>query len=545
LFGSVLNNDPKLLAFTDSVQDASHRAGFFTARTYQFTFRTALQHVIDAAGPAGVRLPDLGRALLDWWAHPRPGWRGHIREAMAALMPPDLHAYTDFLAYRDHPTADQPPRPLRADVERRLIWEATSEFGLMQTHGRALEPAGSACLGWDAACITETVARLRERLAGIDPALLDLSDDAFHLWIYGFLYRYRLRGALAHPYLLDYARKNFWGKYPFGQTVAGRETYPPAGHYRPHLLVTRFQRGHDHVLAPSTGSRPPWHLVWARRVLKKPVDEVSVLDLINTLLVVGTTAGLFTKLHQDGAKQFYAIAAEAAILYADRVHLMCSQSERSLVRPPAEAVLWKGAPSLEYSADAGTYHLADFTPRQRYYQDRYRKGALRRVVASEHTGLLATEEREALERTFARTAHTDDPNVLTCTSTLEMGIDIGDLSSTMLYSIPPNTASYLQRIGRAGRATGTALILSVVNQQPHDLFFYGRPGRNAAGQSQPAGLLARCFGSAGAAIPGVLLRCRDARRGADRIAAERQTACRGYAQAGWAHSAPDGLGHHE
>lgn len=33
LFGSVLNNDPKLLAFTDSVQDASHRAGFFTART--------------------------------------------------------------------------------------------------------------------------------------------------------------------------------------------------------------------------------------------------------------------------------------------------------------------------------------------------------------------------------------------------------------------------------------------------------------------------------------------------------------------------------
>src|SRR6266571_495263 len=56
LFGSVLNSDPKLLAFTDSVQDASHRAGFFTARTYAFTFRTALQHVIDDAGPAGVPL---------------------------------------------------------------------------------------------------------------------------------------------------------------------------------------------------------------------------------------------------------------------------------------------------------------------------------------------------------------------------------------------------------------------------------------------------------------------------------------------------------
>ncbi|MCP4654384.1 MAG: hypothetical protein GY856_03085 [bacterium] len=35
---------------------------------------------------------------------------------------------------------------------------------------------------------------------------------------------------------------------------------------------------------------------------------------------------------------------------------------------------------------------------------------------------------------------------------------------------------YIQRIGRAGRATGTSLIVSVVNQKPHDLFFYaGRP----------------------------------------------------------------------
>ena len=54
VFGSMLNNDPKLLAFTDSVQDASHRAGFFSARTYHFTFRTALQHVVDR-GRSGRR----------------------------------------------------------------------------------------------------------------------------------------------------------------------------------------------------------------------------------------------------------------------------------------------------------------------------------------------------------------------------------------------------------------------------------------------------------------------------------------------------------
>ena len=233
-----------------------------------------------------------------------------------------------------------------------------------------------------------------------------------------------------------------------------------------------------------------------------------MLDLIAGLLVVGLEAGLFRRLHQDGARQFYAIAADAAVLVGDRVHLVCSQSGRSLIRPPGEAMHWDGAPSTEYYADRGIYRPCDYTARQRYYQDRYRKGALRRVVASEHTGLLATEEREKLERSFARSEHTDDPNVLTCTSTLEMGIDIGDLSSTMLCSIPPSTASYLQRIGRAGRATGTALIVSVVNQRPHDLFFYARPAEMLRGKVDPPGCwldasavlvrqyLAFCFDSA-------------------------------------------------
>lgn len=509
LFGSVLNDDPKLLAFTDSVQDASHRAGFFSARTYHFTFRTALQHVIDDAGAGGLPLNQVGRALLDWWAEARPGWPGRIREAMSSLMPPDLQEYAEFLAYCADPAINNPPKKLREEIERRLTWEATSEFGLMQTHGRTMESAGSACLGWDQSKIEQTMTRLRERLPRIDTTLADLPDDLLRLWVYGFLHRGRIRGALDHPYLADYAKVNFWGKYPFGRAIPGRETYPPAGHYKPNLMVTQHQRGHDHVLAGTKRGKAPWQVVWARRSLKlQHADEISLLDLINALLEVGTETGLFKKLHQDGMKRLYAIAADAAILYAERKHLVCSQSERSLVRPLDEASYWDGAPSLEYYAEQGNYHLAEYTPRQLYYQNRYHKGALRRVVAREHTGLLATEEREQLELSFARNEHTDAPNVLTCTSTLEMGIDIGDLSSTMLCAIPPNTASYLQRIGRAGRATGTALIVSVINQRPHDLFFYGRPVEMLRGKVDPPGCwldasavlvrqyLAYCFDSA-------------------------------------------------
>ena len=372
-----------------------------------------------------------------------------------------------------------------------------------------MEPAGSACLGWDEARISSTVDGLRERLPAIDSALVDLTDNELRLWIYGFLHRHRVRGALDHSYLNDFASQGFWGKYPFGRTIPGRETFPPAGHYKPHLMVTQAASRARPCLAPSRGSRPPWNLIWARRVFHRPkLDETSVLDLIAGLLVIGLEAGLFRRLHQDGARLFVAIAADAAVLLNDRVHLVCSQSGRPLIRPAREAELWEGSPSSEYYADHGIYERREYTARQRYYQDRYRKGALRRVVASEHTGLLATEEREKLERSFAQSEHTDDPNVLTCTSTLEMGIDIGDLSSTMLCSIPPSTASYLSGSAGQGRATGTALIVSVVNQRPHDLFFYARPAEMLRGKVDPPGCwldasavlvrqyLAFCFDSA-------------------------------------------------
>ena len=489
MFGSVLNNDPKLLAFTDSVQDASHRAGFFSSRTYNFTFRTALQHVINKDESTGVPLVDVGHRILEHWSLPRPEGLGSVKEAMASLLPPDLHEYPDWKEFRDNPAALEPPKRLREDIERRITWEATSEFGLMQTHGRTMEASGSSCLTWDEARIAATIEKLRERLPGLDAGLATLSDEDFQLWIYGWLHRYRLRGALYHPYLDTYAAAGYWGKYPWGRAIPGRETYPPQGRFKCRLMVTEKDRFHDHVQAATAGgSQRPWHVEWTRRSLgTRTVDETGLLDLIRALLSAGTDAGLFREVHRDGNKLFYSINAGAAALQPFGTHLVCSESDRSIVRPKGEATVWRDSPSLEYRHPHGLYNEAAYTSRQRYYQDRYRKGALRRVVSREHTGLLATEDREQLERDFAKATHSDDPNVLTCTSTLEMGIDIGDLSSTMLCSIPPTTASYLQRIGRAGRATGTALIVSVVNQRPHDLFFYGRPAEMLKGRVDPPG----------------------------------------------------------
>ena len=83
----------------------------------------------------------------------------------------------------------------------------------------------------------------------------------------------------------------------------------------------------------------------------------------------------------------------------------------------------------------------------------------------------------ARTRTGSRAPRTDPdaPNVLVATPTLEMGIDIGDLSAVMLASLPRTVASYLQRVGRAGRLTGNALNLAFVTGRGEQLPKLGDP----------------------------------------------------------------------
>ena len=490
VFGSTLNSDPKLLAFTDSVQDASHRAGFFSARTYRFTLRTALQHVIDDAGDIGLPLTEVGDSLIEYWSEAAPGRPGSEAEAIACLLPPDLREYQPYLDFRNVAKTGKAPDKLLDEVKQRLSWEAVSEFGLMQNHGRTMEGQASSTLGWDPMVITQTVNNLRLRLPGISPALDRVAVENYQQWIYGILHRARMRGGLYHPYLDAYAASAYWGKYPFRKVIPGRETYPSAGKYRPRLLVNQSDRYHEYILAPSRkNANAPWQLVWAKRALKtSSVDDVTLLDLLALLLDEAVNSKLLIKVHDDNGKGFFALNPRVIRLYSKGQKLECTISGETLYRPDWEVKHWVDKASMSYRAEYGIYKLADLSERERYYQRRYRKGALRRVFAHEHTGLLTTEERENLELQFGKGGRADDPNVLTATSTLEMGIDIGDLSTTMLCSVPPTVASYLQRIGRAGRSTGTALVLSVINQRPHDLFFFARPNALLNGDVEAPGV---------------------------------------------------------
>src|SRR5690606_19153946 len=67
-------------------------------------------------------------------------------------------------------------------------------------------------------------------------------------------------------------------------------------------------------------------------------------------------------------------------------------------------------------------------------------------------GPLGREERHAAEKAFAESRDC----VIVATSTLELGIDVGDLDRVVQIDAPPSVASFLQRLGRTGRRPGAS-----------------------------------------------------------------------------------------
>ncbi|MGO2314024.1 MAG: DEAD/DEAH box helicase, partial [Brachybacterium tyrofermentans] len=471
--------EKKALVFVDSVQDAAHRAGFVESRSHTLTFRSVIHSAL-------TEQPEPLEQIVQ-----RMTESATIDEQRYRLLHPTITDSERLKAFwhqdvgrrQGHTAARR--RAAEGLVRARLQFDLGLEMGLTGQVGRTLLLTGSAQA--QVRATDGELDQLSERVLGELPLLLgeenvDQDRAARRRWIRGVLERLRTHGAISHPWLEPFRKEGgplfrLWGGRPEQDVMPAF----PSGRALPQLPSVGA-RGKTCEFDDATG-RASWYTDWTARVLGR--DRGVASTFVRPLLDALAELEILDVVDAKSSAPLRSFALRPERIEAclppqgtsgQTPSLTCDDCRDTVTGTAAALAQLDGGPCLRHRC---TGHLRPRSIDATYYRSLY-QGDMRRVVAREHTSLLTTEDRLDYETSFKTSAETPgSPNVLVATPTLEMGIDIGDLSTVLLASVPRTVASYLQRVGRAGRQTGNAL----------DVTFVAGRGRTAGVFYDPLDLL--------------------------------------------------------
>lgn len=113
-----------------------------------------------------------------------------------------------------------------------------------------------------------------------------------------------------------------------------------------------------------------------------------------------------------------------------------------------------------------------------HYARLYRSAQMKPLYIKEHTAQLSKERQSCYQEAFVN----KQINALSCSTTFEMGVDVGSLETVYMRNVPPSPSNYVQRAGRAGRGSNAAaFVLTYAKLTSHDFTYFGHPERMISG----------------------------------------------------------------
>lgn len=404
--GLVDHSDPRpsfgrsLLTFSDNRQDAAFFAPYFERTSANVALRAAVRQALSEASNA-MSLPQLAERVFELWR--RDGGQPLLLNAAGAIC-------TD-----------------KQDIAQLLQGALGYEFCTPSGRRNSLESLGVALVTYDEAKLKV----LYQQVKQFWPKGLPDDAESVSALCHMLLETIRRERALAR--LHDVAMKDMavWGDYDQHRTF-DIESGDDGVRFK--WLPSQKVKRHN---------RRSWYLI-ERLGLDR---EAAVLFLRQFWDVITRPPTTLLRRHPPGfgmdGDLIRIRSGMAAPLYQCG---SCGLFQRNVVSSKCSAFGCKGDVIRLSDEERQKLH------RENHYLASYEETNHLTLRAREHTASLSTELREEIEREFSERRL----NLLSCTTTMEMGVDLGDLEAVVNLNVPPGIANYQQRTGRAGRRAQAA-----------------------------------------------------------------------------------------
>lgn len=138
-------------------------------------------------------------------------------------------------------------------------------------------------------------------------------------------------------------------------------------------------------------------------------------------------------------------------------------------------------PSYKCTGTLSPVNLEELFENNHYYRI-YNDLDIRNMTVVEHTAQLDRETAYKYQNEFKQ----KKIDILSCSTTFEMGVDVGSLETVFMRNMPPSPSNYAQRAGRAGRSKqSAAFALTFCNKASHDFSYYADPISMIKGKINP------------------------------------------------------------
>jgi len=441
--------DRKLLIFSDNRQEAAHQAGYMKDRHRLFAIRHAIERIVRDSGAPGIAMADLPQQLL-------------VKFQEMGLASRRL-------------TTDE-----REKWNLTLTFEAASEF-CRSTHQR---------ISLENLALVEVRYEFLNGLKA-DPDFVRACEEAGFtaergiVLVRALLDRMRRDRAVAHPFFQEYLdpEQTKWlmvRDEPYSVAIPEHERRPVffmldrnecarngVGGFKFNALVRDSPRGTAAIprLLAREGMDEAMLDAWTRKIVAL-FQRYEIL-VPPVLLPPRVRSGI-------GNGRPLQIAPRVMRLRSAGNGFRCQRCQ--IWRP------YRGSACYSTKCSGSGRDLKEEqADREQYYVRLYTQGAPRRMSVVEHTAQIGQDQRAQRETSFKE----NRMDVLVCSPTLELGVDIGLLLTVLLRNCPPTPANYIQRAGRAGRRLHIGFVSTFCGMGPHDRHCFEDPAWLVRGEFHP------------------------------------------------------------